>query len=306
MAAERFNIDYHQFLGVSRNADDETIVKAFRKLSRQYHPDKVRGQEEKMKLLTKAKETLLDPDKRAKYEASYEFGDSEATLDADMQKLNIGHTLSDDYRAKMKQWKKEYQRVQITDNMDTLGELLEKLRQSLFDKITVFDLEADHLINQDKSHEVMLNELRAIFNTLDFSSLAEYILTHQCRSVLARLYEDVKPAHGYELPDRQEALLRIVKVSSTLYVGHQNRIKGLHEAVFIYPVDECIDCVLKLINNRMTDTHKEEVMNMVIDHNLLDEKAENKQYMQRLKCDTTYRSILKFEIGIHSQVRYET
>lgn len=131
----------------------------------------------------------------------------------------------------------------------------------------------------------------------------QYILSHQCRSVLSNLYEDVKPTHGYELPDKDKALLQIIKASSSLHSdGHQTRIKGLHEAIFIYPTDECIDCILRLINNRMTDVHKNEVIHEVMDHNFLDEEAENKQYIYRLKSSPTLKNIYKFEKSIHNQV----
>ncbi|MFN4293730.1 MAG: DnaJ domain-containing protein, partial [Thermoflexales bacterium] len=35
--------DYYKTLGVDRNADQEAIKKAFRKLARQYHPDANKG-----------------------------------------------------------------------------------------------------------------------------------------------------------------------------------------------------------------------------------------------------------------------
>lgn len=105
------------------------------------------------------------------------------------------------------------------------------------------------------------------------------------------------------MPDKIKAFLQIIKASSTLCGdGYQNRIKGLYDAVLIYPVDECMDCVLKLINNRITDAHKSEVFSMVMNHNLLDEKPENKQYMQRLQSNPTLKSIFKYENGIHNQV----
>lgn len=308
MAAEHYNIDFHQLLGVNRNADEKTILKAFRQQSRKYHPDKVFGQEDKMKLLTIAKLTLLDPDKRAKYDANYgtnaEEGNDQSNLNADLLKLNIGHRPSDNYRTKIDQWKKEYQNIYIIDNMDIFDKFLQDFEQSMLSKRTVFDLGEDQLINQDKSNQMMFEELRALFIAQDFVNLSKYILTHQCRSVLTELYENVKPTHGYELSDKLKALLQIIKASSTLTAGHQNRIKSLYEAVFIYPLDECMDCVLKLINNRMTDAHKNEVMHTMV-QNLQDERAENKQYIQRLRNNPTLRSIFKYEIAIHNQVRYK-
>ncbi|MCS6848051.1 MAG: J domain-containing protein [Anaerolineae bacterium] len=69
--------DYYKTLGVDRNADQETIKKAFRKLARQYHPDANKGDkkaEEKFKEINEAYEVLSDPEKRKLYDrmgASY-------------------------------------------------------------------------------------------------------------------------------------------------------------------------------------------------------------------------------------------
>ena len=62
--------DYYQTLGVSKNADEKTIKKAYRKLARQYHPDvnKEPGAEEKFKEVNAAYEVLSDKEKRAKYD----------------------------------------------------------------------------------------------------------------------------------------------------------------------------------------------------------------------------------------------
>jgi molecular chaperone DnaJ len=63
--------DYYEILGLSRDADQESIKKAYRKLALQYHPDRNNGSkeaEEKFKEATEAYEVLRDADKRAAYD----------------------------------------------------------------------------------------------------------------------------------------------------------------------------------------------------------------------------------------------
>ena len=69
--------DYYEVLGIRRDATNEEIRKAFRKLAFQYHPDRNRGDgaEEKFKEVNEAYEVLSDPDKRTTYDR---FGHSGA------------------------------------------------------------------------------------------------------------------------------------------------------------------------------------------------------------------------------------
>jgi len=64
--------DYYRILGVPRNATDNQIKKAYRKLAMQYHPDRNPGKEpwanEKFKEINEAFSVLGDPTKRKQYD----------------------------------------------------------------------------------------------------------------------------------------------------------------------------------------------------------------------------------------------
>tara|TARA_B100000700_G_scaffold331319_1_gene463131 strand:- start:1525 stop:2658 length:1134 start_codon:yes stop_codon:yes gene_type:complete len=68
--------DYYNILGVSRDADGETLKRAYRNMARKYHPDinKEPGAEERFKEIGRAYEVLSDSDSRARYDQFGEAG----------------------------------------------------------------------------------------------------------------------------------------------------------------------------------------------------------------------------------------
>ena len=68
---------YYNVLGVEKNADEQQLKKAYRKLAMKYHPDKNQGNKdaaEQFKRISQAYDTLSDPEKRSVYDKYGEEG----------------------------------------------------------------------------------------------------------------------------------------------------------------------------------------------------------------------------------------
>ncbi len=69
--------NFYEILGVSHDASQEDIKKAFRTLAKKYHPDRNKGNaeaERKFKEISEANETLSDPKKRTEYDTMLKYG----------------------------------------------------------------------------------------------------------------------------------------------------------------------------------------------------------------------------------------
>jgi len=76
-------MDYYSTLGINRNASQEEIKKAYKKMSMQHHPDRTGGDDSKFKEINEAYQTLNDPQKKQMYD---QFG----TADPRQQQYRSG------------------------------------------------------------------------------------------------------------------------------------------------------------------------------------------------------------------------
>ncbi|MFM7293742.1 MAG: DnaJ domain-containing protein, partial [Burkholderiales bacterium] len=92
--------DYYEILGVKRDASEDDIKKAYRRLARKYHPDvsKESEGEAKFKDVSEAYQTLKDKEKRAAYDQlgshrpGEEFAPSQDWAEAFNTHFNGGET----------------------------------------------------------------------------------------------------------------------------------------------------------------------------------------------------------------------
>ena len=77
--------DYYEILGIKKDATEEEIKKAYRKLAHKYHPDKEGGDEAKFKEINEAYQVLSNKQKRAQYDQfgqTFDYGQAGGFGDA--------------------------------------------------------------------------------------------------------------------------------------------------------------------------------------------------------------------------------
>ena len=89
--------DYYEVLGVSKDADEATLKKAYRQVAKKYHPDMNPGDaeaEKKFKEASEAYAVLSDPEKRKKYDEYGEHWKHADEFEAQKQAADMADSIS--------------------------------------------------------------------------------------------------------------------------------------------------------------------------------------------------------------------
>lgn len=122
--------DYYQILGVDKNASKEDIKKAYKKLSKRYHPDMEDGDEDMFKKISEAFEVLTDDKKRNNYD---KFGDAKGPAPGGgFQQKKGGPGMGDSFFDMFNRHKKKQQKQSSKGN-DLKAEVEVDIKQ-IFDR----------------------------------------------------------------------------------------------------------------------------------------------------------------------------
>lgn len=136
--------DYYEILGVPRNATQEEIKRAYRRLALKYHPDRNPGNkeaEEKFKEISEAYQVLSDPEKRAIYDAYGHSGLSSSGHRGFETIEDIFRTFSDIFEEFFNFSFEEKPHTRPRDGADLSYELTLELEDILKDKEVTIDIE---------------------------------------------------------------------------------------------------------------------------------------------------------------------
>ena len=122
------NESLYKILGVTKNATDQEIKKAYRKLALKHHPDRG-GDPEKFKEINKANEILSDPEKKKTYDQFGEEAAGQSDMGGGMDPSNIFNSMFGNRRTQ--------QKTRTDDVSHTLNVSLEDLYKGKNTKIAV-------------------------------------------------------------------------------------------------------------------------------------------------------------------------
>jgi curved DNA-binding protein CbpA len=175
------NIDYYKVLGLSKDATDEEIKKAYHKLAKKYHPDENNNEESEMfKLINEAYKVLSNKESRSTYNSSY-CESTEMNLDEEIEV----------------QFKEYVKRKKYHDKIDeftrTVEELLNKKSTFINDSLSDLYLPLEYSKRVRKiviEFETILKQINLLKKEIENDGY--YIYNDKVDSLILYLEESIK------------------------------------------------------------------------------------------------------------------
>ncbi|MBQ7240169.1 MAG: J domain-containing protein [Bacilli bacterium] len=175
------SIDYYKVLGLSQDATDEEIKKAYHKLAKKYHPDENNNEESEIfKLISEAYRVLSNKESRSNYNSSYSET-SETDFDEELEKQFKKFIIRRRYQEKIEEFTR------------SIEELLNK--KSAFINDSLNDLYSPLVYNQ-KIKEIVI-EFETILKQIkllkqEIEDHGYYIFIEKIDSLILYLEESIK------------------------------------------------------------------------------------------------------------------
>jgi molecular chaperone DnaJ len=173
-------MDYYEILGVTRNASQEEIKKAFHKLAHKYHPDKG-GDEKKFKEINEAYQVLSDKQKRAQYDRFGRVFDGAGGFSAEG-----GPAPGWDFSWA---WGNRNQEEAFEFDFGDIGDMFEDLFGFGSGRRTA---RKDHKKGKDIQVDIEMLLERTLRNTVEKIVLLKYVICHRCQGTGAEPETKIK------------------------------------------------------------------------------------------------------------------
>jgi len=230
----------YEVLGVSRDADDETIKKAYKKLTRKWHPDlhqesgNEKGTdekiaEEKFKAINEAYEILSDPIKRKAFD------------DANVEKSNIYEYYASKKTTKKHSWSRKSKNSADIENEKQKKAVVQFLEVEYEHKNQIFEL----------LEELATGAVQDIFSEEEYKENLELIF-EELRDCVSKIEQIIKVARKKQIKGIDEIIKRASHTIDKLREKEETTPKNLEEAHYV----EETRILAEQVNNLIEGLHE--------------------------------------------------
>ena len=169
--------DYYTTLGVNKNASQDEIKKAYKKLANKHHPDKG-GDQNKFKEISVAYDTIGDPQKRAEYDHQQTFGHTQHHFTHDFNDIFGQHFGSNPFFGDI--FGRRHHQVHKNRDLNL------QCQVSFVDSFTGKQLEAKYTLPSGKPQSVIINIPAGVQHgdNIKYSGLGDDSISHLQRGDL--------------------------------------------------------------------------------------------------------------------------